>query len=229
MVFYILECNPMANKKELLTRKIIELALLEYSGRIVVASSFGKDSLVLLSFLKQYIPRIPVVTIDTGYEFSELLQYRDVLKKEWKLNLKVLHPTKADKTRIDKQFGSKIQNENGWKCCAHKKPPLERELKKYDAWITGLRRDETPDRKDTKYFEYGTIDKVNPIAHWTEKEIWKYIKKNNLPYNPLYNLGYRSLGCKPCTGKPEDHKKGGRQGKFERIGRANKECGIHKK
>ena len=100
-------------------------------------------------------------------------------------------------------------------------------MEKYDAWINGVRIDDTNQRRGTKFFEYRDVDNINPIAHWTEKDVWKYIKEHNLPYNPLYKKGYRSLGCRPCTGSPKDHAKGGRQGQFERVGRGNKECGIH--
>jgi len=104
---------------------------------------------------------------------------------------------------------------------------------RYGAWITGLRRDETEHRKNLGIVEPWTVTKVNPIAFWTKDEIWEYIRSNNLKYHPLYDTGYPSLGCKPCTTQGRIQVGGGRQGQFERAGRfsgsgnAGGECGLH--
>lgn len=122
-----------------------------------------------------------------------------------------------------------------WYCCAHKEPALQNFLqrKEYDAWLTGLRADETENRKLIGIYQKGKngIQKINPIIFWTKEDIWEYIKLNNLEYHPKYDEGYKSLGCKPCTEAGFREGKG-MQSKFEDVGLSgerinNSECGLH--
>ena len=112
-------------------------------------------------------------------------------------------------------------------------PAIESIIGDFDAWLTGLRRDETEYRKDTKILEQGKIAKINPIAFWTREDVWNYIEKKKLRNHPLYSAGYLSLGCQPCTTQGKTRLGGGRQGQFERAGRfvgtshQGQECGLH--
>ena len=221
-------------EKAELSKLIIQHATEKYR-RLFVACSFGKDSRVIVDLARQVKPGIQFFGIDTGYEFPETLSFAGKLVKETGMKFKWLHPAQKDKKRIDVAYGDSFIKNNQYKCCEMKIPAIERVLGKYDAWITGLRRDETEFRKNTPLIENGKIAKINPIAFWTKDDVWEYIKTKKLRYHPLYDKGYKSLGCKPCTTEGKTQSGGGRQGQFERAGRfagtANrgKECGLHTK
>ena len=202
-------------------------------NRIFAACSFGKDSRVIVDLVMQVKPDNSFIGIDTTYEFPETLQFAEELVKETGMNFRWVTASDEAKRQIDESYGDSFIRNDQYKCCEMKIPAIESVMNKYDAWITGLRRDETEYRKDIKIFEPGKIVKVNPLAFWTNEDIWQYIKDNELKYHPLYDQGYTSLGCKPCTTEGRVRSGGGRQGQFERAGRftgtANEgmECGLH--
>ncbi|MFV1859456.1 MAG: phosphoadenylyl-sulfate reductase [Anaerolineales bacterium] len=195
--------------------------------RICVAASFGKDSVTLLHMLRDIKPDIDVIYLNTGYDFPETLTLIESLRAEWGLNIKEYRPL-LDVEEQEQRFGADLYKTDPDRCCGIRKvEPMARALEGYDAWITGLRRDETEFRKHIQVAEVQDgIQKVNPLANWTEEEVWGYIRANGVPGNPLYDKGYRSLGCWPCT-------LAGTWGRFERAGRwagtskAGGECGIH--
>jgi phosphoadenosine phosphosulfate reductase len=207
--------------------EIIRWAIETYSPKIGISCSFGKDSAIVLDIARRIKPDIPVIHINTGLEFPETLKYRDRLVEEWGLNLWEYTPKKRYEELVA-EYGEGIHEKNPKLCCEILKvEPIKRALEGLDAWITGLRRDETDYRKNIRIVEdYGHIVKINPLANWTEEDVWRYLRENNVPYNPLYDQGYRSLGCKPCTNN-------GNWGMFERAGRwsgtdkEGGECGIH--
>jgi phosphoadenosine phosphosulfate reductase len=203
-------------------------------NNIFIACSFGKDSRVILDLVLKYKPKIKIFGINTGYEFEETLEFADILSKKLDLNFKWVKPTKIEKKKINSKFGKLLVNNGEYKCCAMKIPVIENLLTTHDAWITGLRRDETLNRADIGFVQkMNGVTKINPIAFWTGEDIWKYIKENKLKYHPLYDKGYSSLGCRPCTSLNSIQRGGGTQGTFERAGRfienssARKECGLH--
>lgn len=221
----------LAEKTEL-SKFIIERALEKYP-RIFAACSFGKDSRVIADLAMQVKPDIQFIGIDTGYEFPETLAFADALVKETGMKFRWVKASDEARAKIDESYGESFVKNDQYKCCEMKIPAIESALHEYDAWVTGLRRDETEHRKNTKLIEQGKIAKVNPIAFWTKDDVWDYIKERNLRYHPLYDAGYLSLGCKPCTTEGKVRSGGGRQGQFERAGRftgtANQgeECGLH--
>ncbi len=217
-----------------LSKTIIKLSAQAYP-KLFVACSFGKDSRVLVDLAMQVNPVAQFIGIDTGYEFDETLKFADSLVNTLGMNFQWVKPSSDDKTRIDKEYGESFIKNDQYKCCEMKIPAINSILNKYDAWITGLRRDETEYRKNTPLVETGKIVKINPIAFWTKDDVWQYIKENKLSYHPLYDKGYLSLGCKPCTTSGKTREGGGRQGQFERAGRfggtknVGGECGLHTK
>ena len=180
-------------------------------------------------------PKIQFIGIDTGYEFPETLKFASSLVKELGMKFKWAKASVTDKKKIDKDYGDSFVKNDQYKCCEMKIPAINGILGDYDAWVTGLRRDETEYRKNTQLVEQGKITKINPIAMWTKDDIWAYIKENKLRYHPLYDKGYPSLGCQPCTTAGKVRSGGGRQGQFERAGRfsgtsnTGGECGLHTK
>ena len=222
------------DEKADLSLSIIRLGVEAYP-QIFVACSFGKDSRVLIDLALQVNPSILFAAIDTGYEFEETIAFGNSLQKELGLNLRWLKPEREDVERIDREYGDSFIKNDQYKCCEMKIPAIEKFLKTQDAWITGLRRDETEYRKNTPIIETGKVAKINPIAFWTKDDVWAYIKGRGLKYHPLYDQGYQSLGCKPCTTLGKVRAGGGRQGQFERAGRfsgtanVGGECGLHVK
>lgn len=198
--------------------KVIEDAIDKYYPNIALACSFGKDSVTTLHLTRQIEPRIKIIFINTGLAFPETIEFRDRLVKDWDLYLEEYTP-------LQRYEVSNEEDRDITECCNMLKvEPTKRALQGLDAWITGLRADETAARKNLKQIESDlTPIKLNPIIKWTNDDVWNYIKGNNVPYHPLYDNGFVSIGCEPCT-------RAGRWGEFERAGRwggKKDECGIH--
>ena len=187
-----------------------------------ITSSFQAECVVLTHMLLQARPDIPVLFLDTFHHFPQTLAYRDELSARWQLNLINLRAAAPD-------LGL-WQRESTQACCArHKVEPLFSALEGYDTWFTALRRDQSPSRanlQESEPFRLPSgkqIQRVAPIASWTARDVWRYAKANDIPLLPLYELGYTSIGCEPCTTLPMDpsNPRSGRwQG--EKL-----ECGIH--
>ncbi|HYK88212.1 MAG TPA: phosphoadenylyl-sulfate reductase [Acidobacteriota bacterium] len=221
----------LAEKVEI-SKLVIQYTLEKYP-RTFAACSFGKDSRVIVDLATQVRPDIPFIGIDTGFEFAETLSYADELVRETGIRFRWVRPSEEARRRIDEEYGDAFIKNDQYKCCEMKIPAIEAVMGEYQAWITGLRRDETEYRKNTKLIEFGKTVKANPIAFWTKDDVWRYIKENNLSFHPLYEQGFTSLGCRPCTTQGKVRSGGGRQGQFERAGRfagtghQGQECGLH--
>lgn len=201
--------------------------------KTAIACSFGKDSMVVLHLALQVNPDIEVFSVLTPMKPKETFDYKDRMKKQWNLNLRVY-------------MSRQNPIENLWvkdpdRCCEiFKIEPTKRAIKNLDAWITGLRRTEGRTRTDYEVFEPcgsaltrmpgkeipTSLMKVNPILDWTELDIWRYIAINKIPVNPLYEKGYRSLGCRPCTKLAKDNEPE-RAGRWRGTSKCGGECGIH--
>lgn len=203
------------------SRKLIREAL-DKHRRISVAVSWGKDSMVLLHLATQVKPDMPVFTVVTPFKPKETLEFKDRITKEWKLNIK--------------EYMSKEEPIPGlWKtdpdeCCRiFKVEPTKEAVEDLDAWISGLRKTEGRTRQDYEEIEKrGNLIKVNPILEWTELDIWRYSALYNVPQNPLYRKGYRSLGCAPCSTIVDDDEPE-RAGRWIGTSKCGGECGIHTK
>ncbi len=210
--------------------RILESALEKYAGKIAIACSFGKDSLTVLHMARQLNPQIPVLYVNTGLDFPETAAFKDRLGGEWDLNLKEFRPTE-DSVRYRTSLDADLHLSDPNLCCdLLKSEPTLRALNGLDAWIVGLRRDETEFRSDLQPIEEleradgGILVRVAPIYDWSEEDVWSYIRTYRVPYHPLYDMGYRSMGCMPCS-------KSGQRGRYERAGRwvslSKQECGMH--
>jgi phosphoadenosine phosphosulfate reductase len=186
-----------------------------------ITCSFQLDGVVVLHMIRQMAPEIPVLFIDTFHHFAETYAYRDELVKRWNLNL--VNVAAAEPAPGLWQTSTDA-------CCArHKAGPLFAALDAHDVWFTGLRRDQSPSRAHLAHLEPfrlpsgRVLRKVSPVATWTTKEIHTYAKEHGIPFLPLYEAGYTSIGCEPCTTIPTDpsNVRSGRWG-GEKL-----ECGIH--
>jgi len=211
--------------------EIIRWAVDRFGDGLVIGSSFGKDSLVIVDIARKVRPQIPVLFLETGYHFAETLQFRDRLRVEGKMNIVDVRPDLTVEAQ-DHAFGSKLYAREPDNCCEMRKvAPLRRALVGRRAWMTGVRRSQHPARAGTPVVEWQEISegdeglfKVNPLVTWPLSEVDAYLELHDLPRHPLWSKGYPSVGCEPCTvpvtaGEPE------RAGRWKGQGKI--ECGIH--
>jgi phosphoadenosine phosphosulfate reductase len=206
-----------------ISKLVIEKAVKQYP-RHFVTCSFGKDSRVLVDLAMQIEANIPFIGIDTGYEFDETLKFGAELVTETGMNFRWARPPEEERLRIETEFGDTMIKNDRYKCCEMKSPALRTVLPDFDAWITGLRRDENEMRQNTPLIDVGKITKINAIAFWTKEDVWNYIAERRLRYHPLYDAGYASLGCRPCTSQQGASE---RSGRFAGTSHQGQECGLH--
>lgn len=187
-----------------------------------ITSSFQAECVVLTHLLQQQKPDLPVLFLDTVHHFAETLAYRDAMAAQYGLNLITL--------RAAEPIPGLWKTESTDACCArHKVGPLFSALEQYDTWFTALRRDQSPSRANLQEIEPfrlpsgRTIRRVSPLAAWTAKDVWAYAKQHGIPLMPLYDQGYTSIGCEPCTTPPLDPLNP-RSGRWQGQ---KLECGIH--
>jgi phosphoadenosine phosphosulfate reductase len=215
--------------------EILKWGFEKFEDKMVLASSFGAEDVVLIDMMCKINRNITrVFTLDTGRLNQETYDLIDKIRKKYDIVVDVYFPNAVD---IEKMVASKGMNlmyesiENRKLCCNLRKiEPLKRALKQFDCWITGLRREQTMTRIKILKIEVDSLNnniiKLNPLADWTSEEIWKHIHENKIPYNELHDKGYPSIGCEPCT-------RAIREGEDPRAGRwwwendAHKECGLH--
>ncbi|MGA7919540.1 MAG: phosphoadenylyl-sulfate reductase [Candidatus Acidiferrales bacterium] len=190
--------------------------------------SFQAEDMIVLDFLRKRIPSIPVLFLDTGYHFAETYEYRDRMAKEWSLNLVNVTPQKTVEQQ-ESEFGI-LYSGDPTKCCQLRKvEPLFQALERYEVWFTGLRREQSPTRKNMKKVgehqlpSRKTILKVSLLADWKWAQVWEYTTKKKINYLPQYDQGYLSIGCQPCTAIPDDPG----NPRSGRWGGKKLECGIH--
>ena len=213
---------------EIVDRLIAENRSVMEKGTFCITCSFQAEDMIVLDFLRKRIPNLPVLFLDTGYHFAETYAYRDKMAREWNLNLQNLS-AKQSVAEQEAQFGILNQTDPGRCCHLRKVEPLFSALENYDLWFTGLRREQSPTRKNLKVLENHELPsgkrllKVSPLAAWTWGQVWKYTAENKIDYLPLYDSGYRSIGCQPCTAIPAE----GADARSGRWGGRKLECGIH--
>jgi phosphoadenosine phosphosulfate reductase len=201
---------------------------LKQNAQYCVTSSFQAEDMVATHLLKQRIPNLPVLFLDTGYHFPQTYEYRDRMARQWALNLVNVIPAQSV-TEQESEFGILYRSEPTRCCQLRKVEPLLRSLQPFDVWFTGLRREQSPTRKNLKKIELHvlptgkTLWKVNLLADWTWAQVLQYADSHNIPYLPQYNEGYLSIGCQPCTALPSDPS----NPRSGRWGGTKLECGIH--
>jgi phosphoadenosine phosphosulfate reductase len=190
--------------------------------------SFQAEDMVVLDFLRKKIPAIPVLFLDTGYHFAKTYEYRDRMAREWSLNLVNVVPQRTV-AQQESELGV-LYRSNPTQCCQLRKvEPLLAALAPYEIWFTGLRREQSPTRKNLKKAEEHSLPndkkllKISLLADWTWGQVWEYVGAQRFEYLPLYDEGYSSIGCEPCTALPDDPN----NPRSGRWGGKKLECGIH--
>jgi len=206
--------------------EIIDIARQELSENLMMTTAFGYSGIVLLNFVKAAFPDIPIYFIDTGYHFEETLKLRLKIMDEWKINIQMVS-TSRPKAELVGLMGEKAYNTDPDMCCHYRKvEPLQNLMNDDTVWLSATRRDQAITRKNTQPIEIdgrGQI-KISPLYNWTSEACWTYIRKYDLPYNPLHDQFYPSIGCYPCT-NPIDEGGDERSGRWS--GSDKVECGLH--
>jgi phosphoadenosine phosphosulfate reductase len=221
--------ETLGNIEQRSAEEIID-AVLEQKreSRACLTCSFQAEDIVVLHLLRTRLPNIPVLFLETGYHFAETYAFRDELMRDWRLNLINALPKRSVQEQ-ETELGI-LYREDPTRCCRLRKvEPLMAALQPYDVWFTGLRREQSPTRKNLQKIEEHrlpggkTMLKVSPLADWTWGQVWSYTGKHQLKYLPQYDQGYLSIGCQPCTAIPADPNNP-RSGRWSGK---KLECGIH--
>ena len=209
-------------------RETIEWAVETYGGGLALSASFGGgEGMALLDMISKITDEVTVLTIDTGFIFKETAEFREEVIRRYKLPVEVLRPALTVEEQVER-YGEQMRTCNPDLCCQVRKiEPLKKALQNYDAWMTGIRRVQTPQRAGTNVVaweeSYGAA-KIAPLAHWTEEQVWAYNEEHGVPVNPLLHQGYKSIGCEPQT-RPVHHDEDPRAGRWSGLDKT--ECGIH--
>jgi len=215
--------------------EVLTFFLNEYRGRIAFSTSLSAEDQVIIQMLAAIDLSVFIFTLDTGRMFQEMYDLLELTIQKYKVSIKVYFPDAAAIEEMVNQKGINLfyeSVENRKQCCHIRKiEPMHRAMRGMDVWISGLRRSQSVTRKAVELVEWDEANrmiKVNPLINWSEEEVWKQIRELKIPYNPLHDKGYPSIGCMPCT-------RAIRPGEDIRSGRwwwelpEFKECGLHVK
>ncbi len=206
--------------------QILKWTFKTFDNQVRMTTTCSYNSVVLLNHIRQFQPDIPLYFFDTGYHFKETLDFCYHLQNKWGLNLTIIKP-EISKSELKKQIGDPPYKVDPDNCCYHcKVKPLLKILSKSQAWLSAIRRDQTPKRKNIRAVELdprGTL-KIHPLYNWPRERVWNYVHDHKLPYNPLYDRNYPSIGCEPCTA-PVINPKHEREGRWVNFNKT--ECGLN--
>ena len=205
---------------------ILEWTWMQFRPDVLLTCSFQHDGVVLAHMLRQIAPEVPVVFINTGFHFPETLAYRDEIVQRFGINLVELHPI-VPRTEFAERYGLDLYARNPDLCChINKVEPLRRFLPGMRAWINGRRRDQAATRTAihvVEAYQDGPF-KVNPLASWSSRDTFYYLERHGISHHPLFEQGYASIGCAPCT-RPVMAGEDERAGRW--AGQEKTECGLH--
>jgi phosphoadenosine phosphosulfate reductase len=208
-------------------QEILSEAFDEFGDAVAIATGFGVEGAALIDMAVKVTPRPNIFFLDTGFLFPETYGLRRRLEARYGIEIRAVAPSVTPDVQ-DEMFGPRLWARDPDLCCRLRKlEPLKKALDGLDAWITAIRRDQTPARAVARAAEWDfrwQRVKINPLVRWTKRDVWNYVAQNDVPYNPLHDAGYPSLGCTHCT-------RAVRPGEPERAGRwagiAKTECGLH--
>jgi phosphoadenosine phosphosulfate reductase len=195
--------------------------------KLTMATAFGAEGCCLIHMLAEIEPRVRLFNLDTGYQFAETLELRERIKQRYGIEVECVRP-ETTVAEYEQEHGGPLFRHRPDQCCHDRKlVPLRRAVVGYEAWISAIRRDQTIDRARATVVQWDgqfNLVKINPLLNWTRRDVWEFITRHDVPYNPLHDQGFPSIGCWPCTAAVED-------GQNERHGRwagtRKKECGLH--
>ncbi len=208
-------------------QEILRWAVEMYHPKLTMATAFGPEGCVILHMLAEIEPKVRVFNLDTGYQFAETLQLRDRIADRYGIEVEYVR-AKESVPAYESRHNGPIYVADPDRCCHERKiVPLREAVEGYDAWISAIRADQSSARSQAHVVGWDSkfgLAKINPLLRWSKRDVWAFIVTHNVPYNPLHDQGYPSIGCWPCT-------RAVIQGDDERAGRwagqAKTECGLH--
>ena len=211
---------------------ILRWTLNHFGVRLTMATAFGAEGCCLLDMIAKLRDELGVApdifNLETGYQFPQTLALRSRIEKKYGLKIRLVSSQETTK-EMEARFGGPIYKSQPNQCCHLRKVlPLRDAVQGFDAWITAIRREQTPERSVTAIVgpdpKFDFLTKVSPLANWTRQQVWDYIHANGVPYNPLHDQGFPSIGCWPCTRQVEA---GGDERAGRWAGSEKRECGLH--
>ncbi len=206
---------------------VLRWAFVTFQEQVEIASGFGVEGMVLIDIAARIQPSLHVFTLDTDFLFPETYALIERVEKRYGIAVEHLKPELTPEQQED-HYGPQLWSRNPDACCNLRKiEPLRRKLDGLGAWITSIRREQTTARASARKVEWDSkfhLVKINPLADWTSQRIWQYVVEHNLPYNPLHDRNYPSIGCTHCTRaiQPGEDARAGRWSGFNKT-----ECGLH--
>jgi phosphoadenosine phosphosulfate reductase len=221
----IATANEMLKGK--VPQEILRWSVDRFFPRLTMATAFGAEGCCLIHMFAEIEPRVRIFNLETGYQFKETLELREKIKQRYGIEVEYLYP-ELTVPEYEQEHGGPLYRIRPDQCCHDRKiVPLRKAVVGYEAWTSAIRGDQTAHRAghdvvmwDAKF----SLVKISPLLSWTRKEVWNFIVKNKVPYNPLHDEGYPSIGCWPCT-KPVGDGEDERAGRWQ--GTMKKECGLH--
>src|SRR5262245_60773849 len=208
-------------------QEILRWAVEVFHPRLMMATAFGAEGCCIIHMLAEIQPQVRVINLETGYQFPETLELRERILHRYGVAVEFVRPEQSV-AEYEEEHGGPLYRIRPDQCCHDRKiVPLKKAVAGYEAWVSSIRADQTDHRRAAGAVQwdgkFGLV-KVNPLLNWTKKEVWDFVVRHEVPYNPLHDRGYPSIGCRPCTQAVSD-------GADERAGRwagtAKKECGLH--
>jgi phosphoadenosine phosphosulfate reductase len=209
-------------------QEILRWGVEQFFPKLTMATAFGPEGCVLIHMLSEVEPRVRVFNLETGYQFRETLELRDRLTERYGIEVELVRPDTTVE-QYEGAHGGPLYVKNPDQCCHDRKVlPLRRAVVGYDAWISSIRADQSADRKRADVVSWDAkfnLVKINPLLRWTRRDVWAFIVTQQVPYNPLHDQGYPSIGCWPCTRAVAAGETDERAGRW--AGQAKTECGLH--
>jgi len=206
---------------------ILRWAVGRYAPKFTMATAFGPEGMTIIHMLAEIAPDTPIFNLDTGYQFQETLELREEVLRRYGIAIEMKQPA-LTVAEYEAAHGGPVYSHDPNRCCFDRKlSVLHQAAVGFDAWASAIRRDQSPDRAKAPIVgwdkKFGLV-KISPLANWSKKEVWNMITAENIPYNPLHDKGYTSVGCWPCTRSvlPGEDERAGRWSGF-----AKTECGLH--
>jgi len=209
-------------------QEILRWGVENYFPRLTMATAFGPEGCLIIHMLAEVEPRVRVFNLDTGYQFAETLKLRDRIAERYGIEVELVG-AEASVAEYEAANGGPVYAHDPDRCCGDRKlVPLRRAVVGYDAWISSIRADQSAHRARADVIgpdaKFGLV-KINPLLRWTKRDVWAFIVANDIPYNPLHDQGYPSIGCWPCTRAVTPGEADERAGRW--AGQAKTECGLH--
>jgi phosphoadenosine phosphosulfate reductase len=206
---------------------ILRWAVGTFHPRLTMATAFGAEGCCLIHMLAEIEPSVHIFNLETGYQFPETLELRECIKGRYGIEVEFVRP-ELGVAEYEAEHGGPLYVHRPDQCCHDRKVvPLRRAVVGYEAWVSAIRGDQTQHRAAAGVVQWDakfSLVKVNPLLNWTRKDVWNFVLRNDVPYNPLHDRNYPSIGCWPCT-RPVAEGEDERAGRW--AGTAKKECGLH--